>query len=252
MRFEFPSPEQIPQLLAMWKDAFGDHGGFWEMFLNTAFLPDHCRCVTVEKETAAALCWFDCSCGGKKMAYVYAVVTHPKHRNKGLCRNLLEDVHRHLTEQSYAAVLLVPEKEGLRQMYRKLGYRDCTFVSEFSFAAGDTPVSLRAVGPEEYARLRRAFLPANGVVQEGKNLDFLAQQAQLFVGADFLLAAYVDADTLVGMELLGNRNAAPGIVRTLDCSEGNFRTPGDAKPFAMVHPLTGNAPVPSYFGFAFD
>lgn len=252
MRFDFPSQEQIPELLAMWKDAFGDHSGFWEMFLDTAFVPEHCRCVTVDGETAAALYWFDCTCHGQKMAYVYAVITHPKYRNKGLCRSLLEDAHKHLTVQGCAAVLLVPEQEALRQMYRKLGYRDCTFVSEFSCAAGDAPVSMRAIGPEEYGKLRRAFLPAGGVVQEGENLDFLAAQARFFTGEDFLLAAYVDEDALVGMELLGNRDAAPGILCALECAQGSFRCPGKEKAFAMIHPLTETAPIPDYFGFAFD
>lgn len=252
MKTDFPDQAQIPELLAMWKEAFGEHGGFWEMFLDTAFVPEHCRCVTVERKTAAALYWFECSCSGQKMAYVYAVVTHPGFRNRGLCRMLLEDVQNHLAEQGYTAVLLVPEQEALRQMYRKLDYRDCTTVSEFSCAAGDTSVPLRTIGPEEYGILRREFLPTGGVVQEGKNLAFLAAQAQFFAGEDFLLAAYVDGDTLVGMELLGNRDTAPGILRTLECARGSFRTPGQEKAFAMFHSLTEDALPPNYFGFAFD
>lgn len=252
MRFDFPSQGQISELLAIWKDAFGDHGGFWEMFLNTAFQPEHCRCVNMDGKIAAALYWFDCSCHGQTMAYVYAVITHPDYRNKGLCRKLFEDVHKHLTAHGYAAVLLVPEQKALRQMYRRLGYRDCTFVSEFSCTAGDRPVPMRAIGPEEYGKLRRAFLTTGGVVQEGENLRFLAAQAQFFTGEDFLLAAYVDGNILVGMELLGNRDAAPGILCTLNCAQGNFRIPGKEKAFAMIHPLTENALTPNYFGFAFD
>lgn len=252
MRIDHPTPEQIPGLLQMWKTAFGDHDGFWELFLNTAFDAAHCRCATVDGQPAAALYWFDCTCEGQKLAYIYAVVTHPGYRNQGLCRMLLEDVHTHLKQNGYAAAMLVPEQEGLRQMYRKLGYQDCTSVSEFSCTARATPVSVRAVGAEEYGALRRKFLPRSGVLQEGKNLDFLAAQAQFFAGEDFLLAAYADGDALFGMELLGNPEAAPGILSGLGFKKGNFRMPGEGKPFAMFHPLTKDAALPNYFGFAFD
>lgn len=252
MKIDHPAKLQIPQLLGLWKSVFGDHGGFWEMFLETAFVPEHCRCITENGQVTAALYWFDVCCHGQKLAYVYAVVTHPEHRNQGLCRKLLDDTHAHLAQQGYSSVLLVPEKPPLRQMYEKLGYRNCTTVSEFSCNAGDSPVSLRAIGPLEYAQLRREFLPAGGVIQKRENLDFLAAQAQFFTGEDFLLAAYVDGDTLHSMELLGPREAAPGIVRALGCMKGNFRTPGKEKPFAMFHPLTEDAAIPEYFGFAFD
>lgn len=252
MKIDQPKEGQIPELLQMWKAAFGDHGGFWEMFLDTAFDEAHCRCVTVDGQAAAALFWFDCGCGGQKIAYIYAVVTHPGHRNKGLCRALLADVHKHLSENGYAAAMLVPEQEMLRQMYRKLGYRDCTTVSEFSCPAGGTPVPVRAIGPEEYGHLRREFLPEGGMIQEEKNLDFLAAQARFFTGEGFLLAAYTEEDTLFGMELLGNRDAAPGILRVLGCAKGNFRVPGKEKAFAMIYPLTEDAVFPAYFGFAFD
>ena len=252
MTIDHPTPGQVPQLLQLWKTVFGEHNGFWEMFLDTAFDAGHCRCACADGQAAAALFWFDCSCGGRKLAYIYAVVTHPQFRNRGLCRILLEDTHAHLVSSGYAAAMLVPEGEGLRQMYRKLGYEDCTAVSEFSCSAAGPAASLRAIGPKEYAVLRREFLPEGGVVQEGANLDFLAQQAQFYAGVDFLLAAYIDGAALSGMELLGNREAAPGIVTALGCETGSFRIPGKDKPFAMYHPLRADAPFPRYFGFAFD
>ena len=252
MRFDRPDREQTLQLLKLWKAVFGEYDGFWELFLETGFSPERCRCITEKGQILASLCWLDCSCGGQKQAYVYAVVTHPDHRGRGLCRRLLTGVHALLQAQGYSAVLLVPAEETLREMYRKLGYADCTTVSEFSCTAGETSVSLRTVSQEEYGALRRQRLPKDGVVQEGENLAFLAAQAQLFAGKDVLLAAYADGDTLVAMELLGSREAAPGILRELGFAQGRFRGPGKEKAFAMIHPLTEDAAVPGYFGFAFD
>lgn len=252
MAIDAPTSAQIPQLLRLWNGIFGEYGGFWKLFLETGFSPERCRCITEEGSITASLCWFDVECAGRKMAYLYAVLTDPDHRGKGLCRRLMEDTHEHLTRQGYSASLLVPAEESLRGMYRKMGYEDSTAVTEFSCTAGTEPVSLRAIGPTEFAQLRRGFLLSGGVIQEEANLSFLAGQAQFFTGGDFLMAAYTEEGTLHAMELLGNREAAPGILAALECRQGSFRIPGDEKPFAMFHRLTADAGKPAYFGFAFD
>ncbi len=252
MNFEHPGKSQIPRLVQLWKEAFGEYDGFWELFLDTGFLADHCRCITKNGQPIAGLYWFDCSCGSDKIAYIYAVVTDPSHRGKGLCRTLIEDVHALLKNRGYTSAMLVPADEGLREMYRKMSYEDCTTVAALSCSAADFPAEIRTVAAEEYASLRRQLLPENAVIQEGINLSFLAAQAQLFAGNDFLLAAWREHNMLHGMELLGNAAAAPGILRALGCEEGSFRTPGSGKPFAMIHRLQDNAVVPEYFGFSFD
>lgn len=252
MSFEQPSPHHIQQLLKLWKEVFGEYDGFWELFLDTAFQPDHCRCITENGQVAAGLYWFDCSCGTDQIAYIYAVVTDPAHRGKGLCRKLMADVHSLLHEQGYDSVMLVPADDGLREMYRKMGYEDCTTIAEITCTAGDTAAQIRNIGKEEYAALRRRLLPEAGVLQEGNNLTFLAAQTQLFAGNDFLLAAWLEGDTLHGTELLGNTNAAPGILRALGCEKGVFQTPGATQPFSMIHKLHCAAVVPKYFGFSFD
>ena len=252
MIFEHPGKDQTPQLIRLWKEVFGEYEGFWELFLDTAFSPDHCRCVMEDGQVMAGLYWFDCSCEGDKIAYIYAVVTDPRHRGKGLCRKLMADVHTLLKDRGYASVLLVPAEEGLREMYRKLGYEDCTRVNTLICAAGSFPVEIHNVGIEEYATLRRKLLPEKAVLQEGVQLPFLAAQAQLFAGQDFLLAAWLEGNTLHGMELLGNTNAAPGILRALGCETGVFQTPGANQPFSMIFKLRKTAVVPEYFGFSFD
>ena len=252
MNFEHPGPEQIRQLLQLWKEVFGEYDGFWELFLETGFQPDHCRCITENGQVAAGLYWFDCSCNADKIAYIYAVVTDPIHRGRGLCRKLMADVHGILKDRGYASVMLVPADEGLREMYRKMGYDECTTVSELVCTVGESAAEIRTIDAEEYAWLRREYLPEVGVLQEGKNLSFLAAQAQLFTGADFLLAAYLENDRLQGVELLGNTAAAPGILRALGCKTGTFQIPGKDRPYAMLHKLKEDTAIPRYFGLAFE
>lgn len=252
MVIDRPRPGSVPQLRQLWQLAFGDTEEFLDLFFSTAYSPDRCRCVTEDGQVTAALYWFDCSCNGQKMAYLYAVATHPDHRGKGLCRALMASCHRHFSAQGYAGSLLVPQEDGLRRMYRAMGYRDCTAISEFSCPAGDIPTPLRSISQEEYARLRRDFLPENSLLQEGENLDFLEKQAAFYTGPHFLLAAAAEADSLYGLELLGDPGAAPGILKALNRIHGTFRIPGKEIPFAMYHPLSPNAPAPAYFGLAFD
>ncbi len=252
MTFDHPAPQHRPQLLALWKTAFGDFDGFWETFLSTACRPDRCYCALDGETVTAALYVFDCTQGQQKLAYLYAVATHPDYRNQGFCRRLLDFTHSRLAQSGYAAALLVPETVPLRQMYQSLGYQNATSVTEFTCTAADRSIPLRAIGPREYAALRRSFLPWGGVLQEGENLAFLATQAQFYAGEDFLLTAWQEGTTLHAPELLGDPAVAPGILQSLHCTQGHFRTPGASKPFAMYHPLTETAVPPAYFGLAYD
>ena len=250
MNIDYPSPEQVTQLQQLWQEAFGDECAFLEHFYTHGFAPDRCRCITLDGQIAAMLYWFDCSYQGKPLAYLYGIATAKAHRGKGFCRTLLENTHAHLKYLGYAGAILVPAEAELFAMYEKMGYALCSSVAEFTCRAGDTPVSLRSVDAEEYGRLRREFLPENGVLQEGENLTFFHSFAQFYAGGDFVAAVSRDEKCFIP-ELLGNSHAAPGILAALHKKEGQFRIPGTEKPFAMYHTLS-NLPAPEYFGLAFD
>lgn len=249
---DYPGDLQRSGLRQLWKLAFGDEDAFLDCFYSTGFSPLRCRCITRDGTAAAALYWFECRYDGIPAAYLYAIATHPEYRGQGLCRRLVEDTLQLLAQKGFQAALLVPQSPSLREMYRKMGFRDCSAIGEFFCAAGPVPTPLRPIGKEEYALQRKCLLPEGGVIQEGAGLDFLATYAQFYQGPDFLLAAASDQDNLFAMELLGNPQAAPGILRALGCTQGTFRTPGSDRPFAMFCPLTPDAPCPGYLGLAFD
>lgn len=251
MTIDYPEKTQLPALKRLWKDSFHDSDDFIESFFSTGFSYDHSRCVTEDGSLRAALYWFDCRMGEIPLAYLYAVATAADFRGRGICRGLLEDTRKLLQEKGYGGILLVPGDEGLARMYEKLGFVPCTGFDLLTCEAGDKPVTLREVSAEEYGSLRRKLLPAGGVVQEGRNLDFLERQATLYTGADFILAAQREENRLIGLELLGNCQSGPGIVKALGCATGSFRVPGSQSPFAMYLPL-GAENGPAYFGLAFD
>lgn len=234
-------------LRTLWTECFGNEDGWIDTFFKTAFDPARVCALTRKGRLVAALSWMDVSCEGRKLAYLYAVATAPDFRRQGLCGELIGLTHEKLAGQGYAGGILVPADAGLRQMYGKMGYGNFGGIREISVQAGE-PISIRQISRSEYAALRRKYLPVGGVVQEAGAVEYLAAGAKLYAGQDFLLAASPDG---FGVELLGNANAAPGIIGALGCEQGTFRVPGD-KPFAMFHSLKGDGWTPGYFGLAFE
>ena len=149
------------QLKQLWQLAFGDSREFIDLFFETGYAPDRCLYLTEEGQITAALYWLDCVFRDQKQAYVYAVATHPDHRGKGLCRRLMDMTHDKLKEQGYTAALLRPANEGLRRMYRKMGYRDATRVSEFACTAAEA-VPLRKIGTGRWCAPGGAQPPVSG------------------------------------------------------------------------------------------
>lgn len=242
MKIDYPLEMQIPGLRSLWKEAFGDSDAFLDIFWDTAFSADRCRCITVDGQVAAALYWFDCRLDDRPIAYVYAVATAKTFRGQGLCRKLMDDTRLLLADLGYSGIILVPEMH-LIGMYEGMGYKVCSYVREFTCRASSEPVILQEISAAEYADLRRQYLPEGSVVQENENLQFLSRISKLYTGDGFLYAD--DA------ELLGNTYAAPGILAALGKTSGTFRCPGNEIPFAMYLPLD-NQRAPAYFGLAFD
>ena len=239
------------QLKQLWHLAFGDSETFINFYFDNAYAPERCRYLAEGNRITAALHWLDGSYKGQKFAYLYAVATHPDFRGMGLCRKLMALTHEDLRKQGYAGALLMPAESGLREMYGKMGYRDCCSVSEISVSAG-TPIPLRKIRPEEYAALRRRFLPPDSLLQEGPCIRYLSAYTHFFTGDNFLLCAASDSQKLRGVELLGNPGAAPGILATLGYAAGSFRAPGGDIPLVMGLPLQEGAGLPAYCGLGFD
>ena len=253
IEIRMPSLEDREELRSLWREAFGDTDEFLDLFEATAYSPHRARALFCDGTLSAALYWFDCECEGETLAYLYAIATAKAQRGKGLCRRLMQDTHEHLRSLGYVAAFLVPSEESLFDFYEKLGYRTATEVAEFSCDAADEPIELVRIDAEEYARLRREFLPEGGVVQEGENLSYLAAQAELYRGENLLLAARIEGERVVGIELLGDQSAAPRIVRRFGKERGFFRSVGMARRFSMTVVLEPKkAPVFTYFGLAFD
>lgn len=259
-----PDTFMLPSLWDIWKENFHDTQEFLNDFKKTGFSRERCRVLSVDQKVLAALYWFDCSYGGKRIAYLYAVATKKEYQGKGLCHRLMEDTHVHLERLGYEGVLLVPGSTELFGFYQSMGYEICSTIGEITCNtdrvntevicdSAREKIQIRTVTPQEYGKLRRSYLPEGGVIQEKENLNFLKCQAKLYAGADFILAAREEENILFGVEFLGDVSFIPEILCALGYAKGVFRIPGGTNPFAMYCSLGNQKQVsPTYFGLAFD
>ena len=244
-------PASTAPLRQLWKQAFGDTDAYLDSFFAFGYAPDRCRQISIDGKVAAALYWFDCEFSGKKIAYLYAIATDEAYRNRGLCRRLMEDTHRHLKALGYAGALLVPANPGLFDFYKKMGYRTCCSVNEFTCKA-DGAASLKFIKMDDYFHRRKSYLPAGSVEPQNAMLNFINEQYFFYASDRFILCATAEGDTLLVKEFLGDRSAAPGIVAIMGKKQGHFRTIGEQKPFGMYYPLDHSLERPTYFPFALD
>lgn len=250
MKPEHPKVEHLPALRQLWQEAFGDTDAFLDAFFGAAYSPERCLCIVEGERALSAAYWLDAQMVSGKAAYIYALATAKDQRGKGLAHAVMEAVQEELKAQGYAAAILVPGEPGLSRLYGSMGYRFFGGIRSVSAIAQSPGVTLRKISGDEYAALRRSYLPYGAVIQDKENMRFLESYAQLYAGEDFLLAAYVEDDTVSGLELLGNTEKAPHILYTLTVKQGSFRTPGEEH-FAMWLPLQ-ECEEPTYFGIAFD
>ena len=262
-----PDSSQITGLRELWKHTFGDSDAFLDAFFETAFSPKRTFCVTINTLVVGALYWFDCEFSNQKIAYIYAVATAKNYRGQRICHTLMTHTHQYLKASGYAGAILSPAEESLFHFYGKMGYKTCAYANELHYTNKQNLVSsikIQKISKEEFAKLRREFLPPDAVLQEHENLDFLEKEAEFYIGKDFLLTAqiiekYEETNTgtrmekhLLGIELLGDTSIFPSILTFFGCTSGEFRTIGNEKAIGMYHSFTNTTLEPAYLGFIFD
>lgn len=196
-----PAPGDIPGLRQLWQQAFGDTDDLLDKFFRVGFSFDRSLCISADGDVAAALYWFDCAWGSKKVAYIYAVATAASHRGKGLCRRLMEETHRHLAECGYAGAVLVPGDPSLTGMYEKFGYRCFCPVQK---ATSAEILNAETISPEEYGGLRQACLGERAVLHSITALKFLDTYGNFYKTENGAFCGYWENESFHFEEILGH------------------------------------------------
>lgn len=238
----------INGLKSLWQLVFQDPMEAIDAFFSTGFSPDRCHYLTQDDVPVSALYWLDCEYEGGKLAYIYAVATHPDCRGQGLASRLLAETHTHLKALGYAGAVLKPAK-GLFSFYARFGYVTSGYIRRFSAEASNCSIPVKQLSAEAYGLLRRSYLPENGIRQEGVTLDFLHTFANFYAAEDALIC--VAKHEPIFFEYLGNPHSAPGILAALHIESAEIPTYGKEIPFTMFHPLNCTK-IPGYLGITLE
>lgn len=239
----------IAAMKALWKQAFGDTDKFIDGFFSTSFLSDRCHCLYDGDKLTAALYWMKALQNRKPVAYIYAVATDEAYRGQGLCRRLMTETHEILKQQGYVGAVVVPATAELFSLYEKLGYQTFCYMDSHEIPAGD-PIEITPSDPVTNHMARTNMLDGNAVIQSG-GLDFLLTYNDFYEAQDCVFCAALEGETVYFQEFLGDRSKLPGVIAAMGGKTGKVRLPGNA-PFAMFHPLTTDATLPTYFNMPMD
>ena len=222
MKISTPQKNHLPQLKALWQQAFGES---MDSFLATAFSFDRCLIAEKDGQVAAALYWFDLDYAGNRLAYLYAIATEKSQQHQGIGKALIQAAHKHLKALGYAGTILVPASEALFAFYKKCGYHK--EIPGFLRQAKDFVG--QKVSWEAYEAARKVLLPANSPVTSKEVFQYLATYCDFYVGENTCLCISV----------------------TGAIQESLPYTP-EEKPFALFYPLKENIPTPTYFALPMD
>lgn len=259
MSFGFAKQADVPRLIRLWMDCFGDDLDYVNLYFTHSFRPDRVF-VLREPELAAMAISFPVTYiaedgDTREGAYLYAICTDPAFRGRGLCRTLMAQSEAALKGRGCTFVCLRPETDALRVMYTRMGYRDAFSNRETVVlpAPEDRPIRMEPCSPEAYYGLRQMALWDGFVDCPPEMLAHQARLGRLLTlegGAGFGALEQYD-DTAILKEYFGDEALLPALCRQLGAKKLLVRAPGE-QPFAMAKPLT-NLPCPTgYLGLAFD
>ncbi len=219
------TPNDRPDIAALWQEAFGDSEAAVSAFFDA--FPACISYVSEENGTIVSMVHALSQTLSPDIptAYIYAVATLKAHRRQGLCRRLMAFAEQDLRSKGFACTVLTPGEPELFAFYQNIGYR-ADFTRNRTAFPGGTPISL-----PEYARLREAILTVPHMVYDETTLAY----AQRVYGLTFW-------KTKTGIAAAGDSYTAEVL-------------PEDqhGAPYAMVKWLDAPCPIDRpYLGFSLE
>lgn len=161
----FARKEDTEQIKRLWKKAFEDTDEEINIFLKY-----YLDCIIVYKEDRriqGMLSLLPLTLSDEKGGYIYAAVTEPEHRGRGINSHLLEYAYKHIKKNGGKFLVLVPADEKLFEYYRKRKYTDLCAVryleyDNVGFAEKDTRI--KKISPDIFYRMRHEHF---------KNIEFI-------------------------------------------------------------------------------
>lgn len=280
-----PVDADLPQLTALWQEAFGDspeEAGFYlerrhrheNMLVDESAGQIHGMMSMLPLELLTPQKTL-------KARYVFAVATKKEYRGQGVSTRLIEEAHRSMQAAGIDASLLVPANPSLFEYYGKRGYQTAFSIDEAMIQAQDIkePEDSSRIEPcsvEEYLQARDAFYRGSRLYArwDAEALRFANQyesaglhvMLRMRIGARQAVAACVDrgthhrvselaCDTSIWPEAMALIHRRLQAGRYLLRMQAGSLPSGSTRPFGMVHWFSKPAArggAPAHLAFAKD
>lgn len=152
MEFTHPQQSDLPQLQALWQQAFPqDSPAFAQRFFSLLFRRTNCF-VAKEQGRILSVAYaipYTARLDNEphRVAYLYAVATQAEHRGQGIFAALHRHLCRELTQRGYEMLFLIPETPELFSFWlKKMGYHSLFY--HRSFFVPSLPPSFRPTPPD--------------------------------------------------------------------------------------------------------
>ena len=240
----------VPQLISLWMEAFGEEKEEVLPFFREIFPLCRPFCVK-DGDTVCAMAYalpqtMHTPHGDLPMAYFYAVATKKEYRGKGLASKLLDGMAATLQKEGFAGVLLVPANLPLFEFYAKCGFAPFSYRAFATVTASDAPA--QELSAAEYAALRKTYLPGIHNVPPAAVLEHLRRFS--FPGG--CAAAEKTERGIILREILGDIAQVGGVVAAMGEADAKVHLPTGETPYAVCRPLTEDFPKEGYFAFAME
>lgn len=224
---------------ALWQACFGDSYEEIRRFLRAAdgSLLAECR---EGDELAGMALLVPATVRGKPAYYGYAVCTAEKHRGKGICRALHEEIFR-LCDAEKTGYFLHPADMGLFAMYGSFGMRLCggcryaEYVCSGADSPADAPKPRRATA-DDFARDESDIRWGRGLLEYAAETDENGISLCFPDGALAYGEKRDDALTLSFSQGLCAEHL-PALCRAATCGTIKMRLKGDDVPYLMGYNL---------------
>lgn len=138
-KMEWSDNELQCRLRELWAVVFHDGDAFLDYFFTTYYKRDRVL-FTLRAGVPVSVLYLlpvHAPCRpALRLAYIYAVATHPAYRGQGLMKRLLERMTLHLQAEGYDAAILLPAEPWLCDYYRHFGFQEaprCTMFHNEAF-----------------------------------------------------------------------------------------------------------------------
>ena len=127
---ELASKERLPEVIALWKEAFGDSEEYVKKFFDKMNGEKNMILRIEEGKTVSMASMLPVKCGNYRGRYIYAVATAEKCRGRGYCRQIMAFIHDYMAEGGENFAILVPAEKSLFDFYKKMGYSQTVFAPD--------------------------------------------------------------------------------------------------------------------------